>query len=252
MELRKRGEDMPARTSKEPLSRERVLDAALAAADQDGLATLTMRRVAEELDCEAMSLYYYVKDKAGLLSALTAVIIDEVIAETLTDGRAESGPREHGGIPDTRSTQASGTDWRTTIRNRCLGARRVMLRHPWAPALVAAEPNIPPQTMKIFEALVATMIQAGFDFELAHRAIHSLGSMIMGFTQEIFEPSSTGEGTTTDEMMELATTFPYLSAMAMAQPHNQTNSLSVCDTQAEFEFTLTLILDGLEHLRPSC
>lgn len=60
---------MPARTSKEPLSRERVLDAALAAADQDGLGTLTMRRVADELDCEAMSLYYYVKDKAGLLSA---------------------------------------------------------------------------------------------------------------------------------------------------------------------------------------
>lgn len=162
---------MPARTSKEPLSRERVLDAALAAADQDGLGTLTMRRVADELDCEAMSLYYYVKDKAGLLSALTAMIIDEVIAETLTDPYPEPDPAELGGVPGT-----SATDWRTTIRNRCLGARRVMLRHPWAPALVAAESNVPPRTMKIFEALVATMIQAGFDFEIAHRAIHSLGS----------------------------------------------------------------------------
>lgn len=237
---------MPARTSKEPLSRERVLDAALAAADQDGLGTLTMRRVADELDCEAMSLYYYVKDKAGLLSALTAMIIDEVIAETLTDPYPEPDPAELGGVPGT-----SATDWRTTIRNRCLGARRVMLRHPWAPALVAAESNVPPRTMKIFEALVATMIQAGFDFEIAHRAIHSLGSMILGFTQELFEPSSTDQGTTTDEMIELAAGFPYLSAMAMTQPHNQTDSLSVCDTQAEFEFTLTLILDGLERLRPS-
>jgi hypothetical protein len=105
--------------------------------------------------------------------------------------------------------------------------------------------------MIIFEALVATMIQAGFDFELAHSAIHSLGSMIMGFTQEIFEPGSPDEGTTADEMAEMAAAFPYLSALAMTQPHDQTESLSVCDTKAEFEFTLNLILDGLEHLRPS-
>jgi hypothetical protein len=73
--------------------------------------------------------------------------------------------------------------------------------------------------------------------------------MIMGFTQEIFEPGSTGEGTTTEEMTELASAFPYLGALAMTQPHDQTDSLSVCDTQAEFEFTLTLILNGLENFR---
>ncbi len=241
---------MPARTSKEPLSRERVLDAALLVADQDGIGTLTMRRVADELDCEAMSLYYYVKDKAGLLSALTAMIVDEVIAETLDDGPAEAGTPERGGTSDARPTPANAADWRATIRNRCLGARRVMLRHPWAPPLVATEADIPPRTMIIFEALVATMIQAGFDFETAHSAIHSLGSMIMGFTQEIFEPGSADEGTTADEMAELAAAFPYLSALAMTQPHDQTDSLSLCDTKAEFEFTLNLILDGLEHHRP--
>ena len=241
---------MPARTAKEPLSRERVLDAALAVADQEGIGTLTMRRVAEELDCEAMSLYYYVKDKAGLLSALTAVIIDEVIAETLADGPAEPGSPERGGTSDAQPAPAGAADWRATIRNRCLGARRVMLRHPWAPPLVATESNIPPQTMIIFEALVATMIQAGFDFELAHSAIHSLGSMIMGFTQEIFEPGSPDEGTSAEEMAEMAAALPYLSALAMSQPHDQTDSLSLCDTQAEFEFTLNLILDGLESLRP--
>jgi AcrR family transcriptional regulator len=242
---------MPARTTKEPLSHERVLDAALAVADLDGLGTLTMRRVADVLDCEAMSLYYYVGDKAGLLSGLTALIIDQVIAETLADGPAEPSPPEYGGTAGTRPTPASAADWRTTIRNRCLGARRVMLRHPWAPPLVATESNVPPRTMMIFEALVATMIQAGFDYEIAHRAIHSLGSMIMGFTQEIFEPGSPDEGTTTDEMAELAAAFPHLGAMAMTQPHDQTDSLSVCDTKAEFEFTLNLILDGLEHLRPA-
>jgi AcrR family transcriptional regulator len=240
---------MPARTSKEPLSRERVLDAALVVADRDGLAALTMRRVADELDCEAMSLYYYVKDKAGLLSGLTAVIIDEVIAETLADATGEPSPTDRGPSVGTRATPASAADWRSTIRNRCLGARRVMLRHPWAPPLIATEPNVPARTMVIFEGLVGTMIRAGFDFEIAHRAIHSLGSMIMGFTQEIFEPGSPGEGTTTEEMTELASAFPYLGALAMTQPHDQTDSLSVCDTQAEFEFTLTLILNGLENFR---
>jgi len=240
---------MPARTSKEPLSRERILEAALVVADQDGLAALTMRRVADELDCEAMSLYYYVKDKAGLLSGLTAVIIDEVIAETLADAAAEPGSTDPGSSIDIRATPASAADWRSTIRDRCLGARRVMLRHPWAPPLIATEPNVPARAMVIFEGLVGTMIRAGFDFEIAHRAIHSLGSMIMGFTQEIFEPGSPGEGTTTEEMTELASAFPYLGALAMTQPHDQTDSLSVCDTQAEFEFTLTLILNGLENFR---
>jgi AcrR family transcriptional regulator len=240
---------MPARTSKEPLSRERILEAALVVADQDGLAALTMRRVADELDCEAMSLYYYVKDKAGLLSGLTAVIIDEVIAETLADAAAEPGSTDPGPSVGTPATPSSAADWRSTIRNRCLGARRVMLRHPWAPPLVATEPNVPASTMVIFEGLVSTMVQAGFDFEIAHRAIHSLGSMIMGFTQEIFEPGSPTEAMTTGEIAELASAFPYLGAMAMTQPHDQTDSLSVCDTQAEFEFTLTLILNGLEHFR---
>ncbi|HEY3547853.1 MAG TPA: TetR/AcrR family transcriptional regulator C-terminal domain-containing protein [Propionicimonas sp.] len=240
---------MPARTSKEPLSRERVLDAALVVADRDGLAALTMRRVADELDCEAMSLYYYVKDKAGLLSGLTAAIIDEVIAETLADATAGPGSPDPGRSVGTPTTPASAADWRSTVRDRCLGARRVMLRHPWAPPLVATEPNIPARTMVIFEGLVSTMVKAGFDFEIAHRAIHSLGSMIMGFTQEIFEPGSPSEAMTTEEIAELATAFPYLGAMAMTQPHDQTDSLSVCDTQAEFEFTLTLILNGLESFR---
>jgi hypothetical protein len=105
--------------------------------------------------------------------------------------------------------------------------------------------------MVIFEALVATMVQACFDYEIAHRAIHSLGSMIMGFTQEIFESGSPDEAATAEELAELASAFPHLGAMAMTQPHDQTDSLSVCDTKAEFEFTLNLILDGLEPFRLS-
>ena len=71
------------RTARAPLSRERILDAAVAIADAEGLAAVTMRGVAQQLDCEAMSLYYHVKDKAQLVAGLVEVIIDEVIAVTL-------------------------------------------------------------------------------------------------------------------------------------------------------------------------
>ena len=169
---------MPARSAdKAPLSRERVLAAALSIADTEGLASLTMRRVAETLDCEPMSLYYYVADKKALLAALSRTIVGEILAAT---------PAPPGG---------EAVDWRDVVRDRCLGARQVMLRHPWAPHLLASQARVPPNIYAVFEALVATMVEAGLGYELAHRAIHSLGSLVLGFTQELFEPTADDEGT---------------------------------------------------------
>jgi AcrR family transcriptional regulator len=235
---------MPARTAKTPLSRERILTAATAVADAEGLAAVTMRRVAEALDCEAMSLYYYVKDKSQLLSGLVEVVIDQIIAETMA-GADQSGPQELSQSGSNPST----ADWREVVRSRCLGARRVMLRHTWAPSLVAGTAVVPPNTYLVFEALVGTMIEAGFSYETAHRAIHSLGSMLMGFTQEIFEPDAAEDGTTAEEMAAMAAYFPHLGALASSVTHDQTDSLGVCDTQSEFEFTLNLVLNGLDGFR---
>ncbi|PKQ30794.1 MAG: TetR family transcriptional regulator [Actinobacteria bacterium HGW-Actinobacteria-2] len=223
------------RTARAPLSRERILDAAVAIADAEGLAAVTMRGVAQQLDCEAMSLYYHVKDKAQLVTGLVEVIIDEVIATTLDN--PPGGPQ--------------AGDWRDVVRARCLGARHVMLRHPWAPPLVANADQVPPNTYRVFEALVATMIEAGFSYDLAHRAIHAIGSMILGFTQELFDPNVDTDELSDDELAALAGAFPHLGAIAASQPHDAAQSLSVCDTQAEFEFTLGLVLDGLDALRPA-
>lgn len=228
---------MSARAAKTPLSRDRILLAATGIADDEGLAAVTMRRVAEALDCEAMSLYYYVRDKSQLLSGLVEVVVDQVIAETLT---APTGT----GFGD-----AGGGDWRRVVRARCLGARRVMLRHRWAPSLLASTAVVPPNTYRLFEALIATMIEAGFSYEIAHRAIHSLGSMLMGFTQEIFEPDAAAGGTDAEEMATMLMAFPHLAALAGTVVHDQADSLGVCDTQSEFEFTLGLVLGGLEGFR---
>ena len=223
---------MPARSAdKAPLSRERVLAAALSIADTEGLASLTMRRVAESLDCEPMSLYYYVADKKALLAALSETIVGEIVAATLAPPGGEA------------------VDWRDVVRDRCLGARQVMLRHPWAPHLLASQARVPPNIYAVFEALVATMVEAGLGYELAHRAIHSLGSLVLGFTQELFEPTADDEGTSSEEMATMATALPHLARLAEVAFHEVEGSLSVCDTQAEFEFTLGLVLDGLEARR---
>lgn len=225
---------MPARTGP-PLSRDRVLQAAVALADADGLGVLTMRRLADDLDCEAMSLYHYVDDKKALLAGLAEVVVGEVVAATSGHGIRGDVAGEH--------------DWRDVVRARCLAARQVMLRHPWAPSLLTTQPQAPPNAFMIFEALVGTMVEAGCSYELAHRAIHSLGSLVLGFTQELFEPSAEDEGTSAEEMEAMAAAMPYLSRLGEVAVHEVEGSLSVCDTQYEFEFTLGLILDGLEAHR---
>lgn len=223
---------MPARRDKAPLSRERVLGAASAIADAEGLASLTMRRVAESLDCEAMSLYHYVDGKQALLAGLAETIVDEILAETVRS--AAGGEAE---------------DWRDVVRGRCLGARDVMLRHRWAPHLLASQTRVPLNVYMVFETLVATMVEAGCSYDLAHRAIHSLGSLVLGFTQELFEPAVDDEGTSAEEMSAAAASLPHLAQLAQVAVHEAEGSLSTCDTQAEFEFTLALILDGLEARR---
>jgi AcrR family transcriptional regulator len=222
------------RLEKTPLSRERVLAAALALADAEGLASLTMRKLAESLDCEAMSLYHYVKDKAALLHALAEAVVAEVVAVTVG-----------------RPVATDAGDWRDVVRARCLSAREVMLRHPWAPGLLMSQEQAPPSANRVFEGLVATMVEAGLGYDLAHRAIHSLGSMVLGFTQELFEPTAEDEGASPEEMAEMGVDLPHLSRLAQTVVHEAEGSLSVCDTRAEFEFTLGLILDGLEAHRPA-
>lgn len=221
---------MTARAAKEPLSRERVLAAAVGIADAHGVAAVTMRRVAESLDCEAMSLYHYVADKRSLLSGMVEAVLVEVIASSLAI--------------------ESGGDWRTAVRDRSLAARRILLAHPWAPAVISAESESPFALYALYEQFVATLIDAGFTYELAHRAIHSLGPLILGFTNELFEPDAGDSGAPSEEeMAAIAETMPHIATMAQMELHESEGSLGVCDTQSEFEFTLALVLDGLESRR---
>ena len=107
------------RKTREPLTRARVLDAAVALADAQGIPALTMRRLAAELGVEAMSLYHHLPGKAGLLDGLAEAVVEEIGAAV-------------------RATGDGATDWRASLRRRFVAAREVMLRHPWAPALLGS------------------------------------------------------------------------------------------------------------------
>lgn len=217
-----------------PLSKERVLQAAIAVADEGGIESLTMRKLAEELGVEAMSLYYHVANKEALLDGVVGTLIGE-IEEAV------------GGF----SVPADLTDWKTAARERILVARSVMLRHPWAPSVFETRTRMGPSMVMYFEGLLGIMREGGFSYDLAHHAMHAVGSMSLGFAQELFKPDSASEEEEAAEMFEhMAEQLPYLAGMMMEIVHDDPDTtLGWCDDQREFEFSLDLLLDGLEQKR---
>jgi AcrR family transcriptional regulator len=211
---------------------------AMKIADRDGLQTLSMRRLGKQLGIEAMSLYHYLPGKDGLLDGLAEALCGEIAAA----------------VADRPSHQS--IDWKTDLRSRCLAARSVVLRHPWTPALFASRRSIPAGLFLYVDQIVALLIRAGFSFHIAHRALHALGSMMFGFAQELFSvPISGGKldiGRQQAEFSQMLEALPNLGAMISAEMHAADDpKLGWCDSQSEFEFTLDLLLDGLERLRSS-
>ena len=222
---------MGTRSTREPLSTGRLLAAAVELADTEGSAAVTMRRLAGLLSVEAMSLYHHVPNKEALLDGLVDAVVEEVTAAI----------RE--------LDEPAAADWQSTLRRRFLAARAVMQRHPWAPGLIGTRATIPPSVFGHYEALLATLVEAGFSYHLAHRALHTFGSMPLGFVQELFSPAASGGSTdvelTEAELAQMAEALPHITAMVASEVHdNDEDMLGWCDSQAEFEFTLDLLLDG--------
>ena len=213
-------------TSPEPrtrLTRERVLAAAVARADDGGIASVSMRRLGEDLGVEAMSLYTHVKGKDDLLDGMVDAVFTEI--ELPTDG----------------------TDWRTAMRLRAISARTVLRRHPWATPLMQSRTSPGPATLRHHDTVIGTLRKAGFSVALTAHAFAALDSYIYGFAlQEAALPFDTAEeaaevgGTMFARMPEGA--FPHLTELTVEhvlQPGY--------DYGDEFEFGLDLILDGLER-----
>jgi AcrR family transcriptional regulator len=199
-----------------PLSRARVLQAAVTIADESGLESLTMRRLAEVLGAEAMSLYYHVANKEEVLDGIA-----DVVAREINDTVSQID------LP------TKGADWKKAARARILSAREVLLRHRWAPGLFETRTSVSPAVLQYFHAM------------------HALGSRALGFNQELFTPSNgASDEASTAALESMADQLPHLVGMLMEVAHDDPDStLGWCDDQTEFEFGLDIILDGLDRLR---
>lgn len=199
------------------LTRERILRAAVGLADEDGLEAVSMRRIAQRLGVAAMSLYNHVADKDEILDGMVDLLIAEI----------ELPPAD--------------APWRTAIRARALAARRVVQAHPWAPRLLVARSTMSRGVLGYMDGIVASFEVAGFPHQLTHDAMHLIGSRVVGFTQDIFDPNDIRPEAAALWAAEMASgAFPNLAASISDVTH---------DDEAEFVFGLELILDGLERAR---
>lgn len=213
---------VPAK-SRPPLTRHRVVAAALALADAGGIEAVSMRKVGDELGVEAMSLYHHVANKGELLDAM----VDAVYAEF---GRPTPG------LP-----------WRAELQARCATARQVLGRHPWATPLLDSRSTPGPATLQHLDAVIGTLRAAGFSLVLTAHAVSLLDSYTYGFAlQEAALPFDTPEETA-ELAADILGSFPVDALPHLAELTAGHVLQPGYDYGDEFAYGLELLLDGLEQ-----
>lgn len=217
------------------LDRERVVAAAVALADTEGLDGLSMRRLGEALGVEAMSLYNHVANKDDLLGAMADAVAQEV---------APTGADAEGG-----STDGSAASWRSAARARCRAAHAALLRHPWAPMLWATRTDIGPGRMRFMDALLGDLERAGFSPGALDVAFHALQNHVLGHALQAASFPHRDE-----DLAELgraylrgfpADDYPRLAAHIRFHIDEAPDA----DEQPSFDLALDLLLDGLDRMR---
>ena len=219
-----------------PLGRERVLQAAVALAERHGIESLTMRKLAADLGVGAMTLYHYVPNKVELLDGMIDIVFAQIELPT-TD-----------------------VDWKTAMRRRAHSTREVLNRHRWAVGLMESRLTPGPASLRLHDAVLGCLREAGFSIELTIQAYSVQDAYIYGFAlQEKSLPFETAEESTAvaaeqvrefaelaDErqMAALADEFPYLAEIVAGHV-----AKVGYDFATAFEYGLDLILDALEQRR---
>ena len=206
------------------LTRERVLQAAIAHADAVGLEALTMRTLAETLAVAPMALYRHVANRSDLIDGMVDVVFSEI------------------GVP------SGGGDWKTSMRKRAIAVRDALTRHPWAVGLMEARRTPGPANLRHHDAVLGRLRAAGFDVAMAGHAYSLLDSYIYGFALTKinlpFEPATAGE--VAETMLEPFPVNEYPNLVEFLSEHVLQPGY---DYGGEFEYGLELILDGLELAR---
>lgn len=206
----------PAIPPRPPLTRDRVLQAAVAVADREGLNALTMRRLGAELGVEAMSLYKHVANKDGVLDGIVELVIGKIA------------------IP------SPGEPWKRAMRRRAISAREVLRRHSWAIGLLEARGSTGPAALRYLDAILGNLRAAGFSVENAAHAFWVLDSYVYG---QVVQELSLPVGSSEESLLAGETKGEYPHLVEVAE-HARTAGYTV---DGEFEYGLDLILDALER-----
>jgi len=204
-----------------PLSRERVLDAAMKLVDQGGLESLSMRKLGQELGVEAMALYYHFANKDEVIDGIVDIVFSEI------------------------DLPGIGADWKPAMRQRGISVRDALARHRWAIGLMESRRNPGPASLRHHDAMIGCLRAGGFDMAMAAHAYSLLDSYIYGFAlTKMNLPFET-----TEEVAEVAQTmlqpfavgeYPYL--VEFISEHAMKPGYDYGD---EFEYGLDVVLDGL-------
>ncbi len=215
----------PKRAVRSPLSKQRVLQAAVALADEVGIESLSMRKLGEALGVEAMSLYKHVANKDDVLDGIVDIVAGQIAVPTI------------------------GGDWKAAMRERATSAHQVLLQHPWATLLIVSRVNVGPAMLRYLDATIGCLHAAGFSYAMADHAWNAIDNHIYGFTlQKLnfpFEPQEYAEAAEAYLHMIPAEEYPYLNGLSQEVIAGRHDGL------ADFGFGLDLILDGLERLLSS-
>ena len=214
----------PTRTADDthtPLNARRVLDGAVALADRIGMASFTIRNLADELGVKPMTIYHHVDGKDAILDGMVDTVFDQI----------DLPPQD--------------LDWKAAIRARCLSARTVLARHPWATPLMESRTSPGPATLHHHDAVLGCLRRGGLSIELTAHAYAILDSYVYGFALQ--------EATL---LVQNETDLGDLAATIMAQFEDAYPNLAELTTEYvtqpgydfgdSFEIGLDLLLDGIE------
>jgi AcrR family transcriptional regulator len=208
------------------LTRDRVLLGGVAFADENGIASLSMRKLGETLGVEAMSLYHHVANKDALLDGMVDLVFGEI------------------------DLPAQGADWKTAMRGRAQSARQALLRHPWAITLMSTRTSPGPATLRHHDAVIGSLRAAGFSVEMTAHAFSALDSYIYGFAlQEATLPLGDSEQETVEVAQMMLAQVPAEEYSHLTEFTTEHILQPGYDYGKEFEFGLDLILDGMEKTR---
>ncbi|MGZ5416977.1 MAG: TetR/AcrR family transcriptional regulator C-terminal domain-containing protein [Nocardioides sp.] len=200
--------------------------AAVAVADAGGIASLTIRSLAEELGVKPMSVYHHVANKDEILDGIVDIVFGEFELPT------------------------AGGDWKAEMVRRAASARTSLRKHRWAIGLLESRTSPGPATLRHHDAVLDTLLAAGFSAAMTAHAYALIDSYVYGFAlQEASLPfeGPEGVGEVAGPIMELMATGQYPHMVDMATSYYLQPGYDFGD---EFEFGLTLILDGLARMLP--